>query len=215
VQASAASCELDLLKLEKSRADQGLASTPRESADRYAFKASLIGSAHELELTDGGLSWQAGGKSGFWRYLDISAIRLSYRPVSMQSRRFRADIVSGGQRMAVLSTTWQTVALMSPQDREYRDFITQLHARMQQAGSKAALSGGIGRASYTAGLVVLALVGIAVAGLLIRAMLTGEFVGGLFLVGFAVLFAWQIGGFVMRNRPCAYAFGDLPKALLP
>ena len=38
---------------------------------------------------------------------------------------------------------------------------------------------------------------------------------GLFLVGFAALFAWQIGGFVRRNRPRAYTFDDLPKALLP
>jgi hypothetical protein len=37
----------------------------------------------------------------------------------------------------------------------------------------------------------------------------------LFLVGFAALFAWQIGGFVNRNRPRAYTFDDLPKALLP
>ena len=69
-----------------------------QSADRatetapgscYAYKASLIGSAHRFELTEEGLDWQAGGKTGAWRYADIAALRLSYRPVSMQSRRFR------------------------------------------------------------------------------------------------------------------------------
>jgi hypothetical protein len=196
-------------------APEQAATSPGASTSRYAYKASLIGAAHQFELTDSGLSWQAGGKSGLWPYVDIAAIRLSYRPVSMQSRRFRADIESGGQRIAILSTTWQTIALMSPQDRDYREFITQLHAQMQRSGSKAALIGGVGPGTYVGGIVLLALVGIAIAGLLLRAIATGELAGGLFLIGFAALFTWQIGGFVMRNRPRAYTFADLPKALLP
>jgi hypothetical protein len=182
----------------------------------YAYKASLIGAAHRFELTNDGLSWQIGGKSGVWPYAGISAIRLSYRPVSMQSRRFRADIdQAAGGRMVILSTTWQTAALMAPQDRDYRAFITQLHARMREAGSTAALIGGIGPKTYAAGIVLLALVAIAIAGLLVRAIATGEWAGGLFLVGFAALFTWQIGGFMRRNRPCAYTFDHLPVALLP
>jgi len=182
----------------------------------YAYKASLIGAAHQFELTDTGLSWQVGHKSGVWAYADIAAIRLSYRPVSMQSRRFRADIESvSGERMAILSTSWQTVALMAPQDRDYRAFITQLHGRMRAAGSKAALIGGIGPKTYAAGIALLALVGIAISGLFIRAIATGEYSGALFLVGFAALFGWQIGGFVWRNRPRAYTFDHLPEALLP
>jgi hypothetical protein len=30
-----------------------------------------------------------------------------------------------------------------------------------------------------------------------------------------VLFSWQIGGFIRRNRPRAYTFDHLPEALLP
>ena len=52
-------------------------------------------------------------------------------------------------------------------------------------------------------------------GLLLRALWTFEFTGALFLIGFAALFAWQVGGFVKRNRPRSYAFDDLPEALLP
>ncbi len=119
---------------------------------RYAYKASLVGAAHQFELTDDGLSWRIAGKSGVWPYTGISAIRLSYRPVSMQSRRFRADIENAdGGRIAILSTTWQTAALMAPQDRDYRAFITQLHARMARAGSRAALVGGLGPRIYAAG----------------------------------------------------------------
>jgi hypothetical protein len=186
------------------------------SGVRYAYKASLIGAAHRFELTDQGLSWQVGGKSEVWPYPEISAIRLSYRPVSMQSHRFRADIErADGARIVILSTSRQTIALMSPQDHDYRAFITQLHERMAKAASKAALIGGIGPKTYAAGIALLVLVGISIAGLLVRAISTGEFPGALFLVGFAALFWWQIGGFVRRNRPRAYTFDALPPELLP
>ena len=186
------------------------------SGARYAYKASLIGAAHRFELTDEGLSWQIGGRSGVWPYAGISAIRLSYRPVSMQSRRFRADIESAAHgRIAILSTSWQTAALMAPQDHDYRAFITQLHARMKQAASNATLTGGLRPRIYVLAVVLLILVAIAMAGLFIRAVAVGEWAGVLFLVGFAALFARQIGGFVSRNRPRAYTFDDLPEALLP
>jgi hypothetical protein len=186
------------------------------SGARYAYKASLIGAAHRFELTDEGLSWHIGSRSGVWPYAAISAIRLSYRPVSMQSRRFRADLESAGNgRIAVLSTSWQTAALMAPQDHDYRAFITQLHVRMKQAASNATLTGGLRPRIYTVAVVLLVLVAIAMAGLFIRAIATGEWAGALFLVGFAALFAWQVGGFISRNRPRAYTFDDLPEALLP
>jgi hypothetical protein len=191
---------------------------PSEAAApvRYAYKASLMGSAHQFELRDDGLLWRVAGKSGVWPYAGIAAIRLSYRPVSMQSRRFRADIDrSGGGRLAIVSTSWQTAALMAPQDRDYRAFITQLHRRMAEARSNAALSGGLRPGIYAAAVALLALVGIAIAGLFVRAIATGEFAGALFLVGFTALFGWQIGGFIRRNRPRAYSFDHLPEALLP
>jgi hypothetical protein len=182
----------------------------------YAYKASLISSAYQFELTDAGLSWQMGRRSGVWPYADIASIRLSYRPMSMQSRRFRADIDrAGGERIAILSTTWQTVSLMTPQDQDYRAFIIELHRRMKAAGSRAALIGGIGTATYAAAVTMVALLAIAMVGLLVRALATFEFTGALFLVGMAVWFVWTIGGFIKRNRPRSYSFDQLPDALLP
>ena len=182
----------------------------------YVYKASLISSAYQFELTDAGLSWRMGRRSGVWPYVDIASIRLSYRPMSMQSRRFRADIARvGGERTAILSTTWQTVSLMTPQDQDYRAFVTELHRRMKAAGSKASLIGGIGTATYAMAVAVLVLLAIAMIGLLVRALATSEFTGALFLVGMAVWFAWTIGGFVKRNRPCRYSFDALPATLLP
>ena len=182
----------------------------------YAYKASLVSSAQQFELTDAGLSWRIGRRSGVWPYAEIASIRLSYRPMSLQSRRFRADIAkTGGGRIAILSTSWQTVSLMTPQDQGYRAFITELHRRMQAAGSTASLTGGIGMVSYATAVAMLVLLAISMIGLLVRALATSEFTGALFLIGISIWFAWTIGGFVKRNRPRNYSFDALPEKLLP
>jgi len=189
---------------------------PDQANVRYAYKASLIGSAHQFELTEQGLSWRIAGRTGLWSYPDIAAVRLSYRPVSMQARRFRADIRhENGGRLAIFSTSWQTAALMAPQDNDYRAFIVELHRRMAQAGGRTILAGGLHPRLYAAAITCVALLALAMAGLLLRSVATGEWAGVLFLIGFAALFAWQVGGFIARNRPLTYSFDDLPKALLP
>ena len=182
----------------------------------YAFKASLVGAAHQFELTGEGLVWRVGGRAGLWPYADIAAVRLSYRPVSMQARRFRADIThSGGARLNLLSTSWQTATLVAPQSEGYRRFIIALHAQLAAHHSKAVLTAGLGRTTYAAALALVALLGLAMAALLVRALLAGEWWGALFLTGFAALFAWQVGGFISRNRPCNYTFDHIPPQLLP
>jgi hypothetical protein len=193
-----------------------LTDLPEETGHKYAYKASLIGSAHQFELTEQGLSWRIAGRSGLWPYEDIASVRLSYRPVSMQARRFRADLgKSDGGWLAIFSTSWQTSALMAPQDNDYRAFIVALHDRMAKVGSRASLSGGLHPRIYAAALVCVTLLAVAMTGLLFRSIATGEWGGALFLVGFAALFAWQVGGFITRNRPLAYTYDDVPKALLP
>jgi hypothetical protein len=189
---------------------------PAQAIVSYAYKASLIGAAHQFDLTEGGLSWRFAGRAGTWPYAEIAAVSLSYRPVSMQARRFRADLRhQSGARLVILSTSWQTAALMAPQDQAYRTFIIELHARMAKAGSRAALAGGLGRKAYAAGLTLVAVVAVLMAILLLRALLTGQFAGALFLAGFAALFAWQVGGFIRRNRPLTYDFDHIPETLLP
>ena len=182
----------------------------------YAFRASLIGTAHRFELTEAGLSWRLAGRSGTWRYADISAVRLSFRPVWMQPHRFRADIShKSGARLSIVSTSWQTAALMATQDNGYRDFIVALHQRMAAGGSTAELTGGLGRITYAAAVSLVTAVGLMLLGLFLRAIVIGEYAGALFFIGFAALFGWQIGGFVRRNRPTTYSFDHLPPELLP
>lgn len=190
--------------------------TSASSAPSYAYKASLVGSAHQFALEDDAIVWQAGRRSGRWRYADVVGLRMSYRPMSMQTRRFRTDIEHrGGERIVVMSTTWQTVTLMVAQDRDYRAFILELHQRIAAQGHSVMLAGGINPVVHTIGLLGVALISIAIAGLLARAIATGAYGGALFIAGFAALFAWQIGGFLTRNKPRRYTFDALPQDLLP
>jgi len=162
------------------------------------------------------LAWRFAGRSGLWPYADIAAIRLSYRPVSMQAKRFRADIVDrNGRRLSIISVSWQTASLMAPQSEAYRAFVVALHARLAVGGSTARLSAGLGRFTYGAALAAIALLAVAMAGLLVRALVIREWSGALFLIGFAALFAWYVGGFIARNKPRSYTFAEIPSALLP
>jgi hypothetical protein len=191
-------------------------SPAKDAPTSYAFKASLVGAAHRFELTEGGLAWQVAGRSAVWPYAEISAVTLSYRPVWMQAHRFRADVRHiSGARLSVLSTSWQTAALMAAQDDLYRTFIRELHARLAGAGSRVKLTGGLGRISYAMAVALAGLVGVMLLILFIGALMTGQYAGALFFIGFAALFGWQIGGFVRRNRPVVYSWDHLPASLLP
>jgi hypothetical protein len=180
----------------------------------YAYKASLIGAAHRYELAVDGLSWRTGRKSGVWAYADIAAIRLSYRPMGMQHRRFRADIDHvDGRHITIFSTSKQTVALMQPQTG-YAAFVLNLHAQLACAQSQARLSAGLRPGIYRLIIAMLTLLALAMAALLLRAVWTGELAGIVFIIGFSALFAWQINGFLRRNRPRAYTFENVPADLL-
>jgi hypothetical protein len=182
----------------------------------YAYRASLVGSAHRFTLEDEGICWQAGRRSATWRYADIAMVRMSYRPMSMQSRRFRTEVQHcSGDRIIVMSTTWQTLALMATQDKSYRTFILELHRRLAEHGARASLVGGLKSPLYLVSAGLLALLSLSMAALLVRALATGQWAGAAFIVGISALFGWQIGGFMRRNRPRIYTFDAPPKDLLP
>lgn len=197
-------------------AETSISHDAEDGGASYIFKPSLAGAVRRFDLTDEGLAWQVGSRRGVWPYRSIAMVRLSYRPVSMQPRQFRADIVhDSGQRQIVLSTTWKGFALVETQDDAYRDFIRALHRRLEAAGGRAVFHGGLRPMAYALAAVVLAVVALAMTALTARALAAGTIAGALFLIALGGLFVWQIGGFMCRNKPCRYAAGDPPHRLLP
>jgi hypothetical protein len=183
---------------------------------RYAFKPSAVGSPLMLELTGQGLSYTSGFRSDLWRYADIARIRLSYRPVSMLSHRFRADIWhSSGKRLRIISATWAGIVALTPQNDGYRAFIEELHRRLATESHDVQCVAGLPKITFVLACAVFAAVMAALASLLVRALVTGEFVASLFMVGFGAWFGWHTGGWLKRNTPRQYTPDSVPRQMLP
>ena len=97
----------------------------------YVYKPSLMGAPWELCLRPDALEWQLGRQRGRIPYARISRVRLSFRPATMQTRRFVAEIWwPGGRRLLIASTSWQSLFEQRPQDRAYGAFIHELNQRI-------------------------------------------------------------------------------------
>lgn len=182
----------------------------------YAYKPSLTGAARHFALGDDGLTFRSGYRAGTWPYEEIASVRLSYRPISMLSRRFRADVRHrDGKSLTLVSATWASIALVTPQDEPYRAFISELHRRLQASGRNVVYDAGLKPVLFAVAAGALAVVMLALAGLLIRAIAMGNLTAALFMLGFAAWFAWTIGRWLKLNKPRAYDPAHLPQELLP
>jgi hypothetical protein len=182
----------------------------------YAFKASLLGAMCQFTLKPDALHWQIGRRIGGIRYDQVRAVRLSYRPVTMQSHRFVAEVWPAGQpKIQIVSVSWRSVVDQQRLDAGYAAFIAELHRRLAAAGSSAKFSAGLPVAIYWIGVVVFSAVLLATAALAWRAARSAQW-GATAIVGvFLVVFAYQIGNYFYRNQPVRYRPDDLPAAVMP
>src|SRR6478609_8905782 len=110
----------------------------------YAFKPSVVGGWCSFTLKPDGLHWQIGARSGRIRYERIRAVRLSFRPVTMQSRRFVTEIWStDNPKIQIVSVSWRSVVEQVRQDGPYAAFVTELHRRLEACASPAQFSAGL------------------------------------------------------------------------
>ncbi len=72
----------------------------QEAGQEYVYKPSLMGAAWELSLEPDALAWRTGGHQGRIPYGRITRVRLSFRPVTMQTRRFVTEILVGRRSAA-------------------------------------------------------------------------------------------------------------------
>jgi hypothetical protein len=182
----------------------------------YAFKPSLIGAWCEFKLKADGLHWQMGLRSGRVRYERIRAVRLSYRPVTMQSRRFVTEIWStDNPKISIISVSWRSLVEQERQDAAYTAFITELHRRLAASNSEVEFSTGLPAISYWLGVVVFALVMVTIAAMTVRALRQEQWSASAIIAAILAAFAYQIGNYFRRNRPVKYRPDAIPAEVLP
>jgi hypothetical protein len=182
----------------------------------YSYKAASFGAPWEFKLRPEGLELSAGRRGGLLRYDQILRVRLSFRPVTMQSYRFQAEIWSKDfPKIRIASTSWRGIVEQVRQDEAYTAFIVELHRRIATAGAPAQFSTGMPGIVYWIGLAVFVAVALGLAALAVRALRLEEWAGAAVVGGFFALFLWQLGGFFRRNRPGVYRPESVPAIVLP
>jgi hypothetical protein len=182
----------------------------------YAYKPSLLGAPWEFRLASGALEWQVGRRSGCLAYADITEVRLSFRPASLQSARFITEIWSNeAPKLTVASASWRSMLDLERRGPAYTAFVCELHRRMATVGTRAAFLTGTPRFIYSAGLAVFVVIALGLAALTARALQAGAWAGATLVGGFFSLFLWQVGNYFRLNRPGTYRPDRLPAHLLP
>ena len=182
----------------------------------YIHKPSLMGAPWELRLRPEALEWRTGRHEGRIPYARVTRVRLSFRPVTMQTRRFVAEVWSaGGPRLSIASTSWRSMVEQAAQDQAYGAFMRELHRRIAAAGAAPAFDRGSPALLYWPGLAVFVGVVAGFAVLIVQALDIGAYGGAAVVGAFFALFAWQGGTYFRRNRPGRYRPDALPADLVP
>ena len=187
-----------------------------EGNPAYAFKASLAGGMRRFTLKPDALHWQVGNRGGSARYDRIRAVRLSYRPVTIQSHRFVAEIWPVGQsKIQIVSVSWRSMMEQQRLDAAYAAFLAELHRRIATARGNAQFSAGLPLVIYWIGVTVFSAVLLATAALVVRAAQTAQWTATVFVALFLAVFTYQIGQYFYRNQPRRYPSGQIPAAVMP
>jgi hypothetical protein len=182
----------------------------------YSYKPSLLGAPWEFRLTPDAIEWRVGPHHGYTPYTRIARIRLSFRPVTMQTRRFVTEIwPAGGPRLSIASASWRSLVEQQAQDQAYGAFVRELHRRLAAADVRASFVTGSPAILYWPGLAVFVGVSFGLAALTLHALRIGAWTGAAFVGGFLGLFVWQSGAYFRRNRPGTYRPDAPPDKLVP
>jgi hypothetical protein len=192
-------------------ADDSVAADPT-----YSFKPSLMGAICQFTLRSGALEWQVGRRSGRTPYDRFLAVRLSYRPVTMQGHRFVTEIWSPDHpKIQIVSASWRSLVEQERFDRGYAEFVTELHRRLAAAGGETQFITGVPALTYWVGAVVFGVVMVMTGIMVVRALQLGQWGVSAIIGVFFLVFAIQIGNYFRRNRPGRYRPEAIPRAVLP
>jgi hypothetical protein len=185
-------------------------------ATRYAYKTSLVGAMSEFALQSDAIEWNRAGSVVRVPYADIRRVRLSFRPMTMQSYRFIAEIwAMGGKKLTIASCSMRSMFEQTRQDAEYNAFMTELHQRLLPSGAATRFQTGSPFLLYWLGVAVIAALCLAAAMLIVRSLEAEAWPAAAFIAGLLAVFLWQTGGFLRRNKPDTYTPEQVPSRVLP
>jgi hypothetical protein len=190
--------------------------TDQDGNPAYGFKPSLMGAMCRFTLKPDALHWEIGRRSGQVRYDRIQAIRLSYRPVTMQSHRFTAEIWSpDAPKIQIVSASWRSIMEQERLDAAYAAFVAELHRRLAAAGATARFIAGLPVAIYAVGVAVFGTVFVAVAIMTARTVQAADWTPAAIVAIFFAVLTYQFGLYFWRNRPARYRPDAIPQQVLP
>jgi hypothetical protein len=186
------------------------------NAVTYSYRATVLGAPRRFTLSEDGIDWTSGVMSGHILYRDIRRLRLSFRPVSMQSHRFITELWGrGAPRLKIVSTSWKSMVEQERLDRSYSDFVRELHRRIAKATSPTRFERGTSPWIYWPGLAIFVAIALGLVGGAVQALHAGAYAGAAFIGAFLALYLWQTANFLRRNRPGTYSPEALPKEVMP
>lgn len=192
----------------------GIEGAPGEFA--YSYRARMIGAGSVFRLGEHSLEWSVSGLSGRAAYPMITMVRLGYRPSNFGGRRFIAEIwPRNGARLEIASASYRSMVAMEDQGPQFTVFMRELHRRIVASGANARFEAGFAPWRWWPMAAVGAATGLALIYVAFHTLLSGDFGAGLLVLGFILLFSWQMLPLILRNRPRSYDPNDIPDDILP
>jgi hypothetical protein len=182
----------------------------------YTYSPRLMGSVYEFQLSQDGMDWSLGPRGGRISYPMIKRIRLGYKPTSMASARFIAEIWPiNAPKLLVSSVSARSMTHTEDQGRDYSNFIRELHRRVAAAKADCSYETGFPAWRWWPSVFIGLITFGAVAYILLQGILARQYAlaGVIGLIG--GWFAWQIWNVVKRNRPRRYMPDAIPDDVLP
>jgi hypothetical protein len=142
--------------------------------------------------------------------------RLSFRPITIQQRRYMTEIWGhGAPKLTLVSSSWKSMVENERLDPAYTHFVTELHRRIAEAHPAARFEIGTPFLVYWLGFALFVGVSFGLALLTVRALEASLWGGAAFIAAFLGLFLWKGGDYFRRNRPRPYRPDSLPPELMP
>jgi hypothetical protein len=197
--------------------DNRVEETPEQSPVlTYSYRASMLGSPWDFRLLPNAFEWSASYNRGSAPYGDITRVRLSFRPMTMQMRRFATEIwIPKRPKLTIASTSASGVIQHEVHDAEYRTFVQELGRRIAAAGGKTVFQAGSPPLLYWPGLAIFGGVSIALIVLMLRSLGDADWRGLAILAALFAFFLWQVGTFFYRNWPDTFDPLTPPERTLP